>query len=920
MKQYIYLILTLGAFFLNSCTDESWENGNANVEEGIPVEVSLSFTQEEAAKVTSKAALSEEDENKVYDIRVFIFDKDKKLEYTSLLSYENGNTDKSGTVKIPRGEVTTGQKYIYAIANTENGAGSFSSDNLANIKTVGDLKNLYSTLSEMTDQRLGGRLLMSGAYKGNGDKEVEEASCVITKELDTKSLPGTINLSHVDSRITFKVGVAKGSNITFVPRTWHVVNVPQQSFVFGSDSDYATKYFNTEPKSFDNSTIDETKYKGGVFSFYMYENRKKAIKDITDYQDRERQKEGKGPNGDFLYADPQATYVVLTGDYSDGDKTTASVRYTIHLGYVNDVASDFKSLRNTIYTYNVTVAGVENIILEVESSQPGEEFKEKQPGAEGSVVVAEQSLSVDAHYEARNVTFRKNDLSNLSVLISTPFNSNGKFSIDANTGKVTDVNFDDYKWVKFVRRTGDSGLAKYPGDHKSAKNNDNGVPKEDDGNQYLTIDQVLRQLYNKKDDSSSGYWSGWNDDDKSVTYTAFIDEYYYTDRNWKEFVNVDDRKMHILCNTQFSSDKQSDLTTANIMISQRSIKTIYNKNATGYETAWGVETVDETKGMPMKSSATYAGNNGRYNTFQMLDFTENVFKKNSPKWNTYINVTDASLNLNKLNDNYKKAEYACLQRNRDLDGDGKIDVDEIRWYLPSTTQYTGLWLGKDALYPEARLFQKDPKLITETGSDGGNDSNFRSNNHFISSNRVRFWAEEGAATGNTAYDVMTSKFNFRCARNLEKRGATYGYPSKNANVDDYVKPTLNSNNHVTVIDLTRLDPFALRSTKEINLSDSPEHSGADLNRPYKKFEVKILKQNDNGKCPSGYRKPNQRELALIAGYSDSIPRTLSCTYSDLTYKPNKYYYAEWRSGDKINILTLEGSKTGPVTRCVKDID
>lgn len=923
MKQYIYLILTLGAFFLNSCTDESWENGNANVEEGIPVEVSLSFTQEEAAKVTSKAALSEEDENKVYDIRVFIFDKEKKLEYTSLLSYENGNTDKSGTVKIPRGEVTTGQKYIYAIANTENGAGSFSSDNLANIKTVGDLKNLYSTLSEKTDQRLGGRLLMSGAYKGNGDKEVEEASCVITKELDTKSLPGTINLSHVDSRITFKVGVAKGSNITFVPRTWHVVNVPQQSFVFGSDSDYATKYFNTEPKSFDNSTIDDTKYKGGVFSFYMYENRKEAKRNITDYQDRERQKEQSGPNGDFLYADPQATYVVLTGDYSDGEKTTASVRYTIHLGYVNDVASDFKSLRNTIYTYNVTVAGVENIILEVESSQPGEEFKEKQPGAEGSVVVAEQSLSVDAHYEARNVTFRKNDLSNLSVLISTPFNSNGKFSIDAEGVGIPD-NFVDYKWVKFVKTA--SGLAEYPGDTESVSTV-NGIPTNDDGKHYLTIDQVLKQLYDKNKNPGD-YWNG-KDENRSVTYTAFIDEFYYTDRNWKEFVNVDDRKMHILCNTQFSSDKQSDLTTANIMISQRSIKTIYNKNATDYETAWGVETVDETKGMPMSykvGAAARTGNNGRYTTYEMIKNALNNIDKNNvllnKEWDNYIEVT-SDVKSNKLKDRYHYAEFACLQRNRDLNGNKKIDADEIRWYLPSTTQYTGLWLGKDALYPEARLFQKDPALITngtQNGGDGSGNDNFASNNHFVSSNSVRFWAEEGAATGSNNDNVVEmnrTKFNFRCARNLGARGQiSYDEPKISDKVDDYVIPELNKQGFVTKMDLTRLDAFALRSTKEQNIEDHKEHSGADFNRPYKKFEVVEARNN---KCPAGYRIPNQRELALIAGYSTTgMNATRSCTKSDLTYKKGLYYIAI--SDGTINKVTIYQGASTAITRCVRDID
>lgn len=925
MKQYIYLILTLGAFFLNSCTDESWENGNANVEEGIPVEVSLSFTQEEAAKVTSKAALSEEDENKVYDIRVFIFNKDKKLEYTSLLSYENGNTKKSGTVTIPKGEVTTGQKYIYAIANTENGAGSFSSD-LANIKTVGELKELCSTLSEMTDQRLGGRLLMSGAYKGNDDKEnIEEASCVITERMNGQTLPGKINLSHVDSRITFKVGVAEGSNITFVPRTWHVVNVPKQSYVFGLDSDCATEYFSTEPKSFDNSTIDETKYKGGGFSFYMYENRKEAIKDITKYEDRERQKEGIGLNGDFLYAHPQATYVVLTGDYSDGDKTTASVRYTIHLGYVKNVASDFKSLRNTIYTYNVTVAGVENIILEVESSQPDQEFKEEQPGAEGSVVVAEQSLSVDAHYEARNVTFRKNDLSNLSVLISTPFNSKGKFSIDANTGNITVDNFKDYNWVKFVRRIGESGLAEYPGDTQSVITND-GIPTNDDGKHYLTIDQVLLQLYNKKDDDSESYWSG---NEKSVTYTAFIDEFYYTDKekNWKDFVNVDDRKMHILCNTKFSSDEKSDLTTANIMISQRSIKTIYNKNTKGYETAWGVETVDETKGMPMKVKTNYAartGNNGRFTTYMMIKNALNIIDENDvlleKNWDKYIEVT-SDVKSNKLKNSYHYAEFACLQRNRDLNGNKTIDADEIRWYLPSTTQYTGLWLGKDALYPEARLFQKDPSVITitEKDGDGGDNDNFASNNHFVSSNSVRFWAEEGAATGSNngaVVDMNRTKFNFRCARNLGATGKiSYDEPTEHDKVDDYVIPKLNGG-YVTEIDLTRLDAFALRTTKEQNIEDHKEHSGADFNRPYKKFKVKEAKNN---KCPAGYRIPNQRELALIAGYSTSgMSATRSCTKSDLTYKKGLYYIATFDG--KINKVTIFQEASTAIHRCVKDVD
>lgn len=53
--------------------------------------------------------------------------------------------------------------------------------------------------------------------------------------------------------------------------------------------------------------------------------------------------------------------------------------------------------------------------------------------------------------------------------------------------------------------------------------------------------------------------------------------------------------MHILCNTQFSEDKESSLTTSAVMVSQRSIKTFYNEKAgSDLKTAWGLETVNET--------------------------------------------------------------------------------------------------------------------------------------------------------------------------------------------------------------------------------------------------------------------------------------------------------------------------------------
>ena len=81
MKQYIYLLVTLGILFFNSCMNETLERDNATVVEGVPVAVSLSFTRGDIPKVTTKAALSETEETKVYDICLFIFNKSKKLEY-----------------------------------------------------------------------------------------------------------------------------------------------------------------------------------------------------------------------------------------------------------------------------------------------------------------------------------------------------------------------------------------------------------------------------------------------------------------------------------------------------------------------------------------------------------------------------------------------------------------------------------------------------------------------------------------------------------------------------------------------------------------------------------------------------------------------------------------------------------------------
>ena len=135
--------------------------------------------------------------------------------------------------------------------------------------------------------------------------------------------------------------------------------------------------------------------------------------------------------------------------------------------------------------------------------------------------------------------------------------------------------------------------------------------------------------------------------------------------------------------------------------------------------------------------------------------------------------------------------------------------------------------------------------------------------------------------------------------------------------------------------------MALRSEKFTTIDGfHAEHTGGSMNYLYKggfsvyekntKSSTSYNKDKGTGRipgCPQGYRIPNQRELALIAGYSgseiskrvdkgvtyyDQLP---SCTYSALGYKKDIYTLA-FRQAEG-NYLTLSGNSTDYV-RCVKD--
>lgn len=109
----------------------------------------------------------------------------------------------------------------------------------------------------------------------------------------------------------------------------------------------------------------------------MLENRMTPKKTATTFPDRDRQvKLESGLNGEWEYANNLSTYVIVTGrvemdlvNDDAGQTLGGEVQYIIHLGDFGTGGniSDFSTLRNTSYTYTVTVNSVNNIRVEVDT-------------------------------------------------------------------------------------------------------------------------------------------------------------------------------------------------------------------------------------------------------------------------------------------------------------------------------------------------------------------------------------------------------------------------------------------------------------------------------------------------------------------------------------------------------------------------
>ena len=546
-------------------------------------------------------------------------------------------------------------------------------------------------------------------------------------------------------------------------------------------------------------------------------------------------------------------------------------------------------------------------------------------------------------------------------------------------GKVIFEGEKDYSWMKFVKNTTSNRVAnsldiskypcKYPGDYVY----ENGTIKKDsNGNpirQWLNVFEFLAELYNT-DAATDVYGTAGK-----VYYTCFIDEYYYNDRSWIQYANQPKRSMQIAIKKEdlyVSGDSKSVYAEVAYGISQRSISTFYNNKNRQNIIAFGTENVDEEDKYDNKNPNNLSETDnkktrlGANNSNEYYKYFDNLVVTNPTPdyWDGWTNAKNAVngrswYSTEKGSNNadvpivikegvqplYRAAAKACMSRNRDKDGDGVIDEDEIRWYLAAVDQYRALFYGQSVLEEDVRLFgsQQDVDYFNRLSNDYHFEN--RGAYHYWTSSGTAagtMWPEEGMTdniAGQASWGVCRAEM-IRCVRTLGNGNPTNTEYQANGLMapDEYFvfggdkdKPYSDLNDNEFYLD-------AITVTRTPSDEPLPVHSEVTL--PWNDFTTKFAVASNfmsrtnyssseakgNDPCLSytegGYkwRMPNQKEFALMLLRMDALnlKKTeyyLTRTYYSMGWHPSNNGIFGYDAGS----INLTNHDNRAKIRCVRDI-
>lgn len=746
----------------------------------------------------------------------------------------------------------------------------------------------------------------------------------------------------------------------------------------------------------------------------QYSRREEQVKE------EDANRPGYVKNGAWKYANANSTYVrfdviltlnkeaILELDPDANQAMTTDVAFVVHLGdFVhsnrNDEVGttrfdDYNTLRGTYYTYNVTIVNSTSIHTEVELGT------EIDPAQEGFLLLIKDGvINCDAHYEYRSMVFNFRPGLNPNVFswyVKTPFGEGGASpqEVDAANGVYyypPTSGIYDYKWVLFaLNKDAESGEDNYQAGKRIYSKNRRqfpgigtyrpgwklgaGAAAADSAAtrpELLDISQLISFIFYEqaKETNTPGSSLFDQSDSCQIRLTAYVNEYYYethpetgeVDKElWRKFVNAKPREMHILSDTKTSLDQKSDVITSSQSIIQQSIQTIYNVYDHELSSIWGTEHKDEMRELAGEygwgfGTPVATGNdkeNGRQNTAKMWGANGS-----RPDWSDYVNYeVDNDMPELRGDNGHQAMAFSCMTRNRDNNGNGQIDPEEVRWYLASINQLIGMYIGGDALSQTARLYQPFQGQWRAHIVSSTYPNVLTSEEGIAYYNMTDNWMsyKDSSSTGGPTIDEQRNRVrSVRCIRNI----GTYEQTGVRRDIseaplsqipDRYftVDTTGTGDSAYYTFRFNRLDPKALRPLTQGELPYHNERSthnrmylemitqskdqaiSVPADKQMKDINPEITSAGVNPYCPPGYRVPNQVEMALMSAvlpksyFPGGSPCMICRTYYSRGYYgiPSEQITSEvGKTGFGFNgtkVFCANNNHTPLYTRCVKDSD
>lgn len=958
MKKYKqYISKAIAAILLGvaatGCSDYlGFDNGD--IDEGAPVMLSIDCAIGDMPAV-SRADMTAGRDVEINSMWVAFFSKDgkKKHEFT----FDNVSQVNNMDVDFPELSglnLTSGEYYLMAVANPA-GNRAVTPDDI----TPSDLLSLLKSIESIADYKkiavysdpgsVGtptGNLVMQGIYldpnthiKGaSSDFWAEQSNNTVKILSSTTKLSGAIHFRRLISQVKFNISYDTEKFSSFEPVSMTIFNVPTYSWLCehadGTPGNSETNAGdNIGSNSSTNFTASQRFYnftkKGNEYAidWYQMENRRQAVSEITKYSERENERKENnlntglyiplcGESGDGFLHNNNASFAVVNARLAlkNPPQGVASrmveATYTIHLGFCegngeDEKSKDYNCRRNTKYTYNVKVNDINKI--EVEAKKETVDYEH---GAEGIITdITNDFFETDCHFEQRNVYLTSDELKDLKWTMRVYTDYRNFLTIDETNYTTFDSKYWD--WIEFIPTTGSNVCATYN-------------------------PQDAIKLSDMKGEEG-GY------------YTMFIDEYIYenntTENNathgsltpdWKSYVNLPDRIMWLKVEENRSSDGESVIVSSKYAVRQKSLQTYYGTGVNNPNQALALEHVNETEGLTF----TVDGSNdpsrgGRYQTAESLGVISGgaITSGNSrPRWSRYLNQSGFLNGYGVSSINSASLTRLCLNRNRDLNGDGRIDASEMRWFVPSLKQYVRFVMGSQSL--SSPLYDYSDK------TQGSSASYY----HYGSSEGYTLWAEEYMSTANGNNNIA----HVRCARYL---GVDMSKFDETPATPAFVKRS--GKNEIEF-------HYNQESLRDKTTSPLPWHYvNSEYNRPYTALEYKSISEsnivdynasnpfagvsgaltvtnwfaniNNINPCDKfntpesrGWRVPNQVELTAIM-YSDNLQAFDSDAANRTRYiTVTREFYSQGRiMGTTTDIATaIQNSNMSghAYVLCVRDIE